>query len=102
MGRVGRVADGAVKGRAGIALEGLGGIKIISRHTSAGTIVRVVPESSLSVAIHTGRRSDGGIKTSIGRATRDTASSVRIISLKILLHHNISEHILIDGLTPHV
>lgn len=56
----------------------------------------------MSVAVNTSRRTDGGIKTSAGRAAGNTASSVRIISLQILLQHDIGEHVLIDSLTSHV
>lgn len=83
-------------------MEGLGRVKVISGDAGAGSIVRVVPESSLGVAINTSRRSDGSIKTSVGRAAGNTASSVGIISLKVLLQHNIGEHVLIDSLASHV
>ena len=40
----------AIEGRAGEALEGLGGVKVISSKASTGAVVRVVEESSLCVA----------------------------------------------------
>jgi hypothetical protein len=71
-------------------LEGLGGVKVESGETGASSLIGVVEESCLGIAGNTGRRPNGGIKTSVSGAACNTTSSARIISLKILRKSNIS------------
>lgn len=97
----GGIADRAVEGRAFVALEGLGGVKVESGETGASSLIGVVEESSLGIAGHTGRRSNGGIKTSVGGAASHTASTAGIISLKVLGESNIGEEALINISASH-
>jgi hypothetical protein len=99
--RSGGIANWAVEGRAFVALEGLGGIKIESWKAGASSLIGVEEESSLGIASNTGRWSNGSIKTSIGGAASNTASSAGIISLKVLRKSNIGEEALIDGSASH-
>jgi hypothetical protein len=93
----GGIADWAVEGRAFVALEGLGGVKIESWKTGASSLTGVEEESSLSIASNTGGWSNGGIKTSVGGAASNTASSAGVIGLEVLRKSNVGVETLIDS-----
>ena len=85
LGGVGRVADGAVKGCAGEALEGFGGLQIEAAVAGAGSVVRVVDQTSVGVAVDAYWRISLHVNSSQSRASTNAASSARIISTSILI-----------------
>lgn len=78
-------------------MEGLGGVKIESWKTGASSLTGVEEESSLGIASNTGGWSNGGIKTSVGGAASNTASSAGIIGLEVLGKSDIGVEALIDS-----
>ena len=85
LGGVGRVADGAVKGSAGEALESFGGLQIEAAVAGAGSVVRVVDQTSVGVAVDAYWRISLHVNSSQSRASTNAASSARIISTSILI-----------------
>ena len=83
LGGVGRVADGAVEGSAGEALEGFGGLQIEAAVAGAGSIV--VDQTSVGVAVDAYWRISLHVNSSQSRASTNAATSARIISTSILI-----------------
>ena len=83
LGGVGRVADGAVEGSAGEALEGFGGLQIEAAVAGAGSVV--VDQTSVGVAVDAYWRISLHVNSSQSRASTNAASSARIISTSILI-----------------
>ena len=83
LGGVGRVADGAVEGSAGEALESFGGLQIEAAVAGAGSVV--VDQTSVGVAVDAYWRISLHVNSSQSRASTNAASSARIISTSILI-----------------
>ena len=83
LGGVGRVADGAVEGSAGEALEGFGGVQIEAAVAGAGSVV--VDQTSVGVAVDAYWRISLHVNSSQSRASTNAATSARIISTSILI-----------------
>lgn len=99
LGGVEGVAGVAVKCGAGVALEGFGGVEVVSGETCAGSAVGVVPKAGLGVAGDAGGRSDGGVEASVGRAAGDTAACAGVVGLSVLRKQDVSVEVLVSSLT---
>ena len=97
LGGVGRVADGAVEGSAGEALESFGGLQIEAAVAGAGSVVRVVDQTSVGVAVYAYWRISLHVNSSQSRASSRAASGGRIIGASILIDSEIGPDCLVES-----
>ena len=95
LGGVGRVADGAVEGSAGEALEGFGGLQIEAAVAGAGSVV--VDQTSVGVAVDAYWRISLHVNSSQSRASSRAASGGRIIGASILIDSEIGPNCLVGS-----
>ena len=95
LGGVGRVADGAVKGSAGEALESFGGLQIEAAVAGAGSVV--VDQTSVGVAVDAYWRISLHVNSSQIRASSRAASGGRIIGASILKDSEIGPDCLVES-----
>ena len=95
LGGVGRVADGAVEGSAGEALEGFCGVQIEAAVAGAGSVV--VDQTSVGVAVDAYWRISLHVNSSQSRASSRAASGGRIIGASILIDSEIGPNCLVGS-----
>lgn len=99
LGGVQGVADRAVESRAGITLEGLGGVEVEARDAGACSVVGVVDQSSLGIAVDADWRVVLDIQASVGGTTGWAAARRGVICISVLIESQVSPEVLvlIDG-----